>query len=117
MGIQLVGLLLLLYIKKKKKRNNDHNIRYFAFCLGMPSVVYTLECVSFCMSALHAYSCLPLGAAFAAIVINKESPHADIQDLFASLCFHSLDSALVFPTKYTAHDTWQLDASTESHTW
>jgi hypothetical protein len=58
-----------------------------------------VSCFSFCvqLSALHAYSCLLLHAALAAIRINKESPHAVIRGFFAILCFHSLDSAPILP--------------------
>jgi hypothetical protein len=38
-----------------------------------------------------------LCAALAAVSVKKESPHDVIRDFFASLCFHSLDSAPVLP--------------------
>jgi hypothetical protein len=47
------------------------------------------------LSALHAYICLPLRGALAAIIVNKQYPHAGIRDFFASFCFYLLDSAPV----------------------
>jgi hypothetical protein len=59
----------------------------------------------------YAYSCLPLRAGLAAVIINKESSHAVIQDSIASLCFHSLDLAPVIPMAPPQANTSQERAS------
>jgi hypothetical protein len=58
----------------------------------------------------YARSCLPLRVAPAAVMIKKESPHVVIRDIIVSLCFHSLDSAPVFPMAPPPgkHCTWPV---------
>jgi hypothetical protein len=68
--------------------NQSRMVVHTLTCRHLLSLDFLL-CFRVQLYAFYEYCCLPMRAALAAVIINKESPHAVLRDFFARLCFHS----------------------------